>query len=110
MVEKKSEQATKKKDVSAVDEKFLDCRDIGHSWVKLSVTEDRRAKTFTREVACSRCSTERVQVMDLKGYILKARYRYVTGYLLDGAGRLTADDRAIMRLRNLRRSIMTSKA
>jgi len=95
-----------RKDVSAVDEKFLDCRDIGHTWRKVEVTEDRKLKRYTRTVACQNCTTERVQVMDLQGYLIKAHYRYVAGYLLDGAGYLTADDRAVMRLRNLRRSII----
>ena len=40
-----------RKDVSAVDEKFLDCRDIGHTWRKVEVTEDRKLKRYTRTVA-----------------------------------------------------------
>lgn len=97
-----------KKDVSSVDEKFLDCRDIGHNWRKIQIVEDKKNKKFVRTVACQNCTTERVQVLDNLGYILKAHYRYVAGYLLDGAGYLTADDRAVMRLRNLRRGVVSN--
>lgn len=89
------------KNVDDVLEQFLDCRDLGHSWQHHDAIESRT--TITRIVVCSVCGTQRLQLLDTRGYLRRSNYKYATGYLLKGTGWLTADDRAVMRLRNIRR-------
>ncbi len=93
----------KRKNVADVPDEFLDCRDLGHAWARPRVVEDKKFRHYTRLVVCSRCATERIQVISLAGMLVATSYRYATGYLLNGAGGLTVDDRAKMRLRNLKR-------
>jgi hypothetical protein len=100
---KSEQQAAVVKNVDDVEDKFLDCRDLGHSWRHYNAVEEKKYRTITRVVVCSVCRTERRQVLDLKGYLVRSSYRYAKGYLLKGTGWLTADDRAVMRLRNIRR-------
>lgn len=102
---KTDEKAKPKKDVSQIQEQFLDCRDLGHTWRWQKAQEDKRYRIITRIVSCDRCGTERVQTLNQYGYLVSSSYRYALGYLLKGAGFLTVDDRAAMRLRNVRRNM-----
>lgn len=80
------------------DDQLL-CRDLQHSWS--SFTAHRSKTGFIRVLVCIRCTTEKFQWLDRNGYIVQTRMTYPTGYLRPGEGRLTRDDRANLRVRNL---------
>lgn len=77
----------------------LVCRDLQHSWTPS--TARRIRKGYIRQLVCVRCSAVKEQTLDRQGYILGTSMKYPEGYLRPGQGRLTRDDRADLRLRNL---------
>jgi hypothetical protein len=82
------------------------CRARGHAW------EDWRAHLFGRNgsrgameiLRCSRCGSERQQDLDRFGTVVKGRYVYPDGYLVKGLGRLTGEDRGLVRLTSIRQT------
>lgn len=68
---------------------FLECRDLGHNWTHFhdgAPVRERMVLTFTRRVLCSRCTTQRTEVLHVfrNGHVEKAssRYTYPEHYLL----------------------------
>lgn len=80
------------------DDQLL-CRDLQHSWSPYGARRD--GKGFLRTLICTRCKSEKYQWLDEHGYIVSTRMSYVVGYLRPGEGRMTRDDRAELRVRNL---------
>lgn len=80
------------------DDQLL-CRDLQHSWSPWTAARD--GKGFLRVLICDRCRAEKFQYLDRNGYITRSSMVYPTGYLRSGEGRMTRDDRAILRVRNL---------
>jgi hypothetical protein len=81
------------------DDQLL-CRDLQHSW-----SPDTARSTgygFIRGLKCERCGARKEQRLDREGYLKDSVMFYPAGYLRPGQGRLTRDDRADLRLRNLR--------
>ena len=78
----------------------LVCRDLMHAWAPLTA---KRVKTgYTRTLVCSRCATHKEQTLDRDGYITGSKMKYPDHYLRPpGEGRLTKDERADLRVRNL---------
>jgi hypothetical protein len=82
------------------------CRARGHAW------EDWQAELLGRNgskgaveiLRCSRCGSERRQDLDRWGTVLKGRYVYADGYLVKGLGRLTGEDRGLVRLTAIRKT------
>lgn len=82
------------------------CRDVGHHFGPLDVVINKRAKEITRTMRCGACRTVKVQVLDLSGFVLRARYEYpeqldpdtTEPYCLKGYGRLDSADRAQLRV------------
>ena len=79
----------------------LRCRDLLHSWKPYTATKEKFG--FLRTLECERCSAEKVQKLDHKGYIMSTRMVYPDGYLRPSGGRLTKDERAILRVLNIER-------
>lgn len=77
----------------------LVCRDLQHSWKPYTARREKGG--FVRTLKCVRCSATKEQRLDNEGYILSNRMSYPMGYLRPGEGRLTRDERATLRLRNL---------
>ncbi len=85
--------------------KQLVCRDIQHAWTPYtarSVKDQGVTTGFIRVFICSRCSTVKSQVIDTYGYLVSTSMKYTPGYVRPGEGRFTRDDRANLRLENLR--------
>lgn len=80
------------------DDQLL-CRDLQHSWAPY--TARSTVEGFVRTLKCVRCVAEKVQHLDPQGYIVSTRMVYPLGYLRPGEGRLTRDERAALRVRNL---------
>lgn len=76
-----------------------ECRDYGHSWVTYDGGHEGRYHRF-RVLICHRCETERRQLLNLKGAVLKYNYKYQPGYQLEG-GPMTAEERGQLRLYDL---------
>lgn len=75
------------------------CRDLMHAWQPS--TAYRIGIHYVRELVCLRCSSEKIQTLDLHGYIVRSEYLYQPGYLNPGGGRATREARAEMRTWNL---------
>jgi len=80
------------------DEQLL-CRDLQHAWTPS--TARTTVEGFVRTLKCVRCVAEKIQNLDREGYIMSTRMVYPLGYLRPGEGRLTRDERASLRVRNL---------
>lgn len=78
---------------------YLVCRDLQHAWKPL--TAKKVASGYVRTLRCSRCGAIKDQTLDWAGYITGSTMSYPHGYLREGEGRLTKDDRAELRLGNL---------
>jgi len=75
------------------------CRDVQHSWAPY--TAHREKGGFVRTLICTRCAAEKYQHLDESGYIMSTRMSYPLGYLRPGEGRLTREERAELRVRNI---------
>ena len=75
------------------------CRDLQHSWSPY--TAHRDGDGFVRTLICERCRSEKYQHLDSEGYITSTRMSYPLGYLRPGEGRLTRNERAELRVRNM---------
>jgi hypothetical protein len=82
-------------------EAYLECRDLGHDPRPFTAKWFPRERVYVRVLKCSRCHVPRTQTLSETGHVLSSHYGYeqVHGYLApSGTGRLTADDRARIRL------------
>lgn len=78
------------------------CRDLQHNWFYQSV--ERSADGFIRQLGCITCGAFKLQHLDRSGYILKTSYEYPDGYVRPaGAGRVTQEENAQMRLLSLKK-------
>lgn len=85
--------------MKTTDDQLL-CRDLQHAWVDYTVETTPRG--YFRRLRCSRCSTMKGQRLNKEGYILSSTMTYPKGYLRVGKGRMTREDRAELRVGNLR--------
>jgi hypothetical protein len=92
--------------VESMPDTHIECRDFGHSWRPLAATW-LDGGNLERVLTCARCSTRRYQILDRQGYVLSGHYAYADHYLIEGIGRMTADDRAAVRLASIQRSTAT---
>lgn len=75
----------------------LICRDLAHMWAHSTVR--RTAGEYERILLCSRCDTIKIQTIDTSGHIVRSRYQYPEAYVRPkGLGRITAEERATIRL------------
>lgn len=86
------------------DFSFADCRDLGHSWKPY--TAHRYRGLFVGTLRCTRCEARKDRAFSPKTGELKQinQHRsYPEGYLRPkGSGRLTAAEKANIRLERLR--------
>lgn len=72
-------------DLKTIADRFVECRDFGHSWVELignSELKDRN-RVYRRLLRCERCGADRDELVFRKdGDVIKRAYRYPKGYLL----------------------------
>jgi hypothetical protein len=80
------------------DDQLL-CRDLQHSWAPH--TAHREDDGFVRTLVCVRCGGLKHQTLDSSGYIMRTSMVYPVGYVRPGEGRMTRDERASLRVRNL---------
>lgn len=63
---------------------LLHCRELGHAWTAYTAKYDAKSKCYDRVIRCATCGTERRQVLDSRGEVLRNSYSYVEGYLAKG--------------------------
>lgn len=77
------------------------CRTWGHAWDYTTVK--RLGGEYLQGLVCLRCATERfVKINTRTGETSGSRYSYAEGYLFHGGGSLTPDERAELRLAEIR--------
>jgi hypothetical protein len=73
----------------------LECRDTGHQWKRLGkrggyeITErfsNGRVRAMQRKLLCEHCRTERRDIYDGRGDLVRRRYVYPDGYLAKKGG------------------------
>lgn len=67
--------------VAGLSERYLHCRELGHTWKPLTVSYDKSARVFDRRIRCSVCRTERKMLVGMRGDIVSSSYNYAEGYL-----------------------------
>ena len=85
---------------------YLECRDYLHAWqpYNVDIVGTGRNREYRRTLRCGRCKVKRTQVLDYEGRLTgRGGYDYseAASYLVTGHGRLTASDRAAVRMRSL---------
>lgn len=89
--------------VDTLSPAHLMCRDLGHAWQPEDAWYDKEKKEFRRELRCIRCRTKRMQWITPQGGLSRNTYTYPQGYRApDGTGFLSAEERAAIRLADMR--------
>jgi len=84
-----------------VDENVgTECRSWAHLWRPLRAWKIRGGFEEHRE--CAQCESVCIRLLDTRGYQVSRRIVYADGYLRRGMGRLSEDDRAELRLADIR--------
>ena len=71
---------------ASLSNRFLHCRELGHTWKPHTVSWDHEAKAYDRRLRCSSCHTIRIQLLDRTGHVVANRYDYPDRYLAHQAG------------------------
>lgn len=87
--------------IAAMRQTHLQCRDFGHSWRPMAVERIPQRRQWLQALRCVRCRTVRQRLLDEYGHQLSAQYIYAKGYVVNGLGRLTGEDRDHLRLASL---------
>ncbi len=83
----------------------LECRNYGHSWRPVTAVWIEDERVYEEMVRCGRCRSERLKLLDRFGMVVSSQYRYTRGYLKQGIGRLSPQDRGMLRLEAVARRI-----
>jgi hypothetical protein len=84
--------------VQGLRPEFLQCRDYGHAWRKFTAKWLPSFNLYDVREKCMRCDTTRARSIGRHGERLGAQYEYPDGYQMTGMGRLSGDDRDVIRL------------
>lgn len=89
-----------------MDDKYLLCRDMGHTWQPFTASFDTSMSCYLRVLRCRRCRTERHQSLSMRGAIIGSNYVYPEGYVApQGTGRIDSDGRSALRLVSVLRNV-----
>jgi hypothetical protein len=69
---------------SGLSDRWLACRELGHTWKPLTVTWASKENVYDRQLRCPSCRTVRRQVLSRQGHVLRNSYIYPDGYLAKG--------------------------
>ena len=72
---------------AGLSNRLLHCRELGHTWRPFTVSYDKQARAYDRQLRCSSCHTLRVQVLTEHGHVIRNGYKYVPGYLAENVER-----------------------
>lgn len=74
-----------KEQIHSLDDDFLDCRDLRHSWVRVGKPY-RDGRFIKRRLQCSRCETFGIDVWTGAAKRIRRHYEYADGYIVKGGG------------------------
>lgn len=83
--------------------RYLECRELGHHWRAWNASWDAAARAWDRTLRCSRCKTERSQLLNELGHVLSNHYRYADGYQAKNVESAVRISRDVFRLESLTR-------
>lgn len=83
---------------------FLLCRELSHNWRPW--TAYAKNGGYERALMCSRCHTQRWEVLTSTGAKVSGHYVYPDGYLHEGLGRIVGNGRDALRLESLTRALV----
>lgn len=86
----------------ALSDKFLHCRDIGHSW-KLYY-QRKEGAYIIRKMWCPSCKTNRKTKINRYGEVVANSYDYDDGYLIKGLGRVQGRSKSMLRVESINRA------
>ena len=90
---------------ASLPQRLLLCRELGHTWRPSSAVWDSYRECFERVLRCTRCRTDRHQTLTRWGHVLSSSYHYPEGYTTAGLGRLIGEDRDLVRLESITRTL-----
>lgn len=94
--------ATKPASIDDLDPRYLMCRAFQHAWMPTTVDKINRGAVLVQGLRCQRCKAVKSFAIHRRtGTIVEnsTRMKYPPGYLLKGAGRRTAEQNGLIRLR-----------
>lgn len=99
--------STRSEGVEEMADAYLDCRDKGHHWSRLTDRITDGTKTRVREITrvwqCKGCLTEQEEVIEIPSCeIVRRRYHYPDGYLLAPG---IAAEKGRVNVRDIRREV-----
>lgn len=95
---------------ASLKQSWLLCRELGHTWKPRTARYIKNQRVYERTLVCSRCTTERLQLLDGSGHVVSSQYRHPDGYLHKGLGRISGEGRDVLRLESLQRFISAAKS
>jgi hypothetical protein len=84
---------------------YLMCREMGHLWKPFSAWWNAEERCYSRTLRCTRCKTDREQLLSSQGAIVSSHYDYPDGYQREGLGRISGLGRDRLRLETMTRLI-----
>lgn len=92
---------------AGLPDKYLDCRELNHSWQRWTIEWDGEAKAYVRQLRCRVCKSVRKMLVGDDGDVVKTGYDYAKGYLATNVVKGTLS-RSVFRLEGITRE-MTKK-
>lgn len=90
--------------IAEMKPEFVRCRDGNHHWMPHTVRT--ASYGYERIRKCDSCMSFRSTLLDHRGYVIEDKgINYTDGYVLVGLGRLSGDDRAAVRLNQVKREV-----
>lgn len=86
---------------AALPARYLRCRELGHVWRPHTVSREPGGVGFFRRLRCAECKTEREQLLDGSGHVVRNGYHYSDGYLADSHVERGGYSRDIFRLESI---------
>jgi hypothetical protein len=83
----------------------LHCRELGHLWRPWVAQWAQEHEGYERALRCTRCRTERWQIISASGAVVSSHYVYPEGYIHLGLGRIVGEGRDALRLESLTRAL-----
>ena len=91
-----------------LSDEYLYCRRFGHGWHPR--TAIKKKWWFEATVSCDRCGCERIEVINLRGEIVKRLMYYPKGYLAVNMGRIVGESKNYLRLAALERGTIEDRS
>jgi len=88
---------------NTLSDEFLYCRRYGHNWHPR--TAIKRKGWYEATVFCQRCTSERLEVISLRGEVVRSSMHYPKGYLAHNIGRIVGESKNYLRIEALGRHL-----